>query len=221
LWRQINAKQICIWLRQLRKFNCCHRLNSPVRSPLDKRYNCGPGFTRKEEEAMQGVKSKRLLLLIISLAMIFALGLPSSPAQEKTKFAGKRYGVMTKTEVIKLDDTEGHILTLGESKGVDVTTGDQFVTSGLADYVKGNGPHWGYSKAITPDGDVTFSTFKMQTTTTLSPKGKPITTFEGTFSFTKGTGKFENIQGDGTFKGKMIGPGIYMYDWEGEYSIKK
>jgi len=170
---------------------------------------------------MQVLKSKRLMLLLISLTAIFALGLTSSLAQERTKIAGKRYGVSTKTEVIKLDDTEGHILTLSESKGVDVATGAQFVSSAFGDYVKGNGPHWGYSKAIDPDGSVTFSTFKMQATTTLSPEGKPITTFEGTWSFTKGTGKFENVQGGGTFKGKIIGPGIYMYDWEGEYSIKK
>jgi hypothetical protein len=175
---------------------------------------------RKEVEAMQVLKSKRLMLLIISLAMIFALGLTSSLAQEKTKFAGKRYGVMTKTEVIKLDDTEGHMLILSESKGIDVANGEQFVSSGFADFVKGNGPQWGYSKTITPDG-VTFSTSKMKVTTTLSPQGKPIATFEGTFSFTRGTGKYENIQGGGTFKGKMLGPDIYMFDWEGEYSIKK
>ena len=176
---------------------------------------------RKEVEAMQVLKSKRLMLLIISLASIFALGLTSSLAQEKTKFAGKRYGVMTKTEVIELDDTEGHILSLGESKGIDVTTGDQFVSSGFSDSVMGNGTHWGYSKTIDKDGDVAFSPFKMQVTTTLSPQGKPITTFQGTFSFSKGTGKWENVQASGTFKGRMIGPETYMYDWEGEYSTKK
>ena len=170
---------------------------------------------------MQLIKSKRLMLLVISLASIFALGLTSSLAQEKTKFAGKRFGVITKAEVIELNDTEGHILTLGESKGIDFTTGDQFVSSQFGDWVKGNGPHWGYSKVITPDGDVAFNTFKMQVTTILSPQGKPISTFEGTWSFTKGTGKYENVQGGGTFKGKMIGPETYMYDWEGEYSIKK
>ena len=170
---------------------------------------------------MQVLKSKRLMLLIISLTAIFGLGLTSTLAQEKTKIAGKRYGVHTKREVINLDDIEGHMLILSESKGVEVGTGAQFVSSTFGDYVKGNGPHWGYSKTIDPDGDVTFATARMKTTTTLSPEGKPITTFEGTFSFTKGTGKWENVQGGGTLKGKIIGQGIYMYDYEGEYSIKK
>jgi len=160
------------------------------------------------------------MLLLISFASIFAL-VTTSLAQEKIKLAGKRYGVRTKAEVIKLDDTKGHILILSESKGTDATTGAQFVSTAFGDYIKGNGPHWGYGKAIDPDGDVTFSTFKSKFTTTLSPEGKPITTFEGTWSFTKGTGKYENAQGGGTFKGKVIGPGIFTYDWEGEYSIKK
>ena len=169
---------------------------------------------------MQILKSKRLMLLLISFASIFAL-VTTSLAQEKIKISGKRYGVSTKREVIKLDDTKGHILVLSESKGIDVATGAQFVSSAFGDYVKGNGPHWGYSKAVTPDGDVNFSKFEGKVTTTLSPAGKPITTFEGTFSLTKGTGKYENAQGGGTFKGKIIGPGISMYDWEGEYFIKK
>ena len=167
------------------------------------------------------LKSKRLMLLFISLTAIFALGLTTSLAQEKTKIAGKRYGVSTKREVIKVDDTEGHALLLTESKGVDVVTGAQFVSRGFGDYVKGNGPHWGYGRAVHPDGDVVFSKFEGKMTTTLSPAGKPITTFEGTFSFIKGTGKYENAHGGGTFKGKVIGPGIYTYDWEGEYFIKK
>ena len=170
---------------------------------------------------MRIIKSKRLMLLVISLASIFALGVTTSLAQEKTKIAGKRYGVHTKREVIKLDDTKGHVLVLSESKGIDVATGAQFVSGTFGDYVKGNGPHWGHGKAIYPDGSVVFSTMKMKVTTTLSPEGKPITTFEGTFSLTKGTGKYENIQGGGTVKGKIIGPGIYTYDYEGEYSIKK
>ena len=170
---------------------------------------------------MQMLNSKRLMLLLISLAAIFALGVTTSLAQEKIKFSGKRYGVSTKREVIKVDDTEGHILLLTESRGVDVVTGARFISRGFGDYVKGNGTHRGYGKAVTPEGDVTFNTFEGKTTTTLSPEGKPITTIEGTFSFTRGTGKWENVHGGGTYKGKVMGEGIYTYDWEGEYYIKE
>jgi len=170
---------------------------------------------------MQILKSKKLMLLLISLSAIFALGVTTSLAQEKIKISGKRYGVTTKREVIKVDDTKGHILILSESKGIDVVTGAQFVSRGFGDYVKGNGPHWVYAKTVMPNGDVMFSKSEGKLTTTLSPEGKPATTMEGKFSFIRGTGKFENIQGGGTWKGKIIGPGIFTYDWEGEYFIKK
>jgi len=187
------------------------------------KWTCGPGFKRKGVKAMQILKSKRVMLLLISLASIFALGVTTSIAQEKIKISGKHYGVTTKVEVIEVDDTEGHILSIAESKGVDVVTGDYFVNRGFVDHVKGNGLFIGYQKTVDKDGDVTFRKFEGKSTTTLSPEGKPITITEGTFSFIKGTGKWENIHGGGTSKAKSIGPGmgIFMDDWEGEYFIKK
>ncbi len=168
---------------------------------------------------MQMLNTKRLMLLLISLAAILALGVETSLAQEKTKISGKRYGVTMKTEVIQVDDTEGHVLLLTESRGVDVVMDGRFISRGFSDYVKGNGIHRGYSKTIDPEGDVAFATYEGKTTTTLSPEGKPITTIEGTFSFTRGTGKWENVHGGGNYKGKVIGEEIYTYDWEGEYYI--
>jgi hypothetical protein len=56
----------------------------------------------------------------------------------------------------------------------------------------------------------------------LSPTSKPIITREGTFSATKGTGKFEGAQGSGTCtrRAKVIGDGVSVMDWEGEFTKK-
>ena len=172
---------------------------------------------------MQVLKSKRLMLLLISLASIFALGVTTSIAQEKIKFSWKLYGVFTKLEMMNVDDIEGHAISIAESKGVDVVTGDHFVSKILGDGVwGGTGTTKGYTKIIDKDGDVRFCTSEGKASSTLSPEGKPIAaTMEGTFSIIKGTGKWENIHGGGTSKGKFIGPGIFMFDWEGEYFIKK
>jgi hypothetical protein len=167
------------------------------------KWTCGPGFKRKGVKAMQILKSKKVMLLLISLASIFALGVTTSIAQEKIKFSGKQYWVVTKVEVMNVDDIEGHVLSLGESKGVDVVTGDQFVTKGSVDLVKGNGSHWGYSKVIDKDGDVRFIKYEGKVTTTLSPEGKPIITTEDTFSLIKGTGKWENAHGGGHAKNNL------------------
>ena len=124
---------------------------------------------------------------------------------------------------MNVDDTKGHHLALVEIQAVDVVTGDHFVGKSLSDGIMGGtGTAKGYLKVIDKDGDVRFIKHEGKLTTTLSPEDKPIgITTEGTFSFTKGTGKWENIHGGGTWKGKFITLEILTYDWEGEYFIKK
>lgn len=170
---------------------------------------------------MQTLKSKKLLLLLISLFAIFAFGVTTSLAQEKTKVKGKRFGVFTSGDSVKVEDTEGHTIATGMSKGVDVVQGSVFLNWSTSDMVKGNGTHQGYVKTMFKDGDVIYGKWQGNISTTMSPKGIPLVTFEGTWSWTEGTGKWKNVQGNGTYKGKFIGPGIFTYDWEGEYLSKK
>ena len=165
--------------------------------------------------------TKKLVLLLISLSAIFVLGVTTSLAQEKIKIKGKRFGTFESKASIKVDDTEGHTLGVGISKGVDVITSSIFISRSTSDFVKGNGTHQGYTKTIDKDGDASFSKFQGRVSTKMSPKGTPLVSFEGTWSFTKGTGKWKNVQGNGTCKGKFIGPGILTYDFGGEYFIKK
>ncbi|EFK11054.1 conserved hypothetical protein [delta proteobacterium NaphS2] len=169
---------------------------------------------------MQTLKSKKVMLLLIGLVAIFVFGVTTSLAQEKIKLQGKRFGTYT-SDSIKVEDMENHILGTGMAKGVDVIQGSIFFTWSTADLVNGNGTHQGYTKTIDKDGDATFGKWQGEVSTTMSPKGTPLVMFEGTWSFTKGTGKWKNVQGNGTYKGKFIGPGIYSYDLEGEYFIKK
>ena len=124
---------------------------------------------------------------------------------------------------MKPDDTEGHTLNSYEAKGAGTGSagGFTFFNQGFSDLVKGNGPHFGYYKATDKDGHVYFAKWQGKVTTTMSPEGRPIVKFGGTWSFTKGTGKYENAQGGGTYKGWFIGQGIYTYISEGEYTIKK
>jgi hypothetical protein len=170
---------------------------------------------------MQIYKSKRSRLLLITLALIFAFGVTTASAQEKVKVKRKSFGILIKSERIQIDDTEGHFLTLSEWKGV--TSDGEFTRYGTStgDLIKGNGPYNGYMKYVAKGGNTYISKYEGMLTTTKSKEGKPIVTFKGTYSYIKGTGKFENIQGGGTYKGAFIGKGIYTMDAEGEYFIKK
>ena len=171
---------------------------------------------------MQIFKSKYLLILT-TLAFILAFSVTTSTAQEKVKIDSKYTGVFTKMEQMKLDDTEGHILNSHESKGAGTGSagGFTFINQGMSDLVKGNGTHFGYYKATDKDGHVYFVKWQGKVTTTMSSEGRPNVQFGGTWSFTKGTGKWENVQGGGTYKGGFIGQGIFTNTTEGEYFIKK
>ncbi len=168
---------------------------------------------------MNQLKYKRLTVILISLGLIFVFGVMTSVAQEKVKIKDKRYWFNIKTEVMKVDDTEGHIISISETKGIDVGTGGISISKSFSDLVKGNGTHWGYSTTKGPDG-TTFNKSEGKVTTILSPEGKPIITFEGTWSTIKGTGKWEGFTGGGTYKLKVIGEGISVMDWEGELTKK-
>ncbi len=174
---------------------------------------------------MKEFKMKPGLGLFISLALIFALSVTTSVAQQKTSIAGKITATYTKQETIDVGDIEGHIISLAKSEGTNVSTGEhvfidssQVVNISLGDLVKGNGTNQGYVKFIT-NGDTSFAKWQGKVTTILSTEGIPITTSEGTFSFIKGTGQFENIQGTGTFKVKFTAETTYISEWEGDYFI--
>ena len=171
---------------------------------------------------MRIFKSK-LLLILTTLAFILAFSVTTSTAQEKVKINSKYTAVFTKYEQMKPDDIEGHTMSSYEAKGAGTgSVGDfTFFNQGMSDLVKGNGTNFGYYKQTDKDGHVSFSKWQGKVTTTKSPEGKPIMKFGGTWSFTKGTGKWENVQGGGTYKGWFIGQGIYTNINEGEYSIKK
>lgn len=176
---------------------------------------------------MQILRSKKWMGLLFGLIFILALCVTYSPAQEKIKVAGKNTISCTLQKTIDVGDMEGHTIILNKQEGFNESTGDnkfmcgaEVVVMTCADYVKGNGVHWGYVK-MTLNGDVIYCKIKGKTTTTLSDKGTPITTTEGKFSMIKGEGQYNNIQGEGTYKGKAAPGKMLISEWEGEYFIKK
>ena len=111
---------------------------------------------------MQILTSNRAIVLAVSLALIFALGVMTSTAGEKTKVSGKMTAAFTKQEKAIVGDTEGHVIGLNESEGTNVSTGKhkfmdgaQLVLMGSSDLVKGTGTEQGYGK-FTQNGDAVF-----------------------------------------------------------------
>lgn len=176
---------------------------------------------------MEKTSFRHLTALFISLALLFAVAPTLSNAQQMTKVAGKINPTYTHQDSIVVGDTENHVLSFDMSEGTNVSIADHEFMEGaqvtiyaFSDLVGGNGPHQGYAK-FAKNGDSAFAKWQGKVTTTVSAEGAPATTFEGTSTWIKGTGKFKNIQGTNTYKGGFISKTEYALEWAGEYTIKE
>jgi hypothetical protein len=145
---------------------------------------------------------------------------------EEMKIAGSFWLTYSKQEVIPVGDADGHILVLAEARGPNHSTGRDLYMDGaetsnreIADLVQGSGTHSGYV-TFAKNSDSTVTKWSGQVQTVLSPEGKPVTTFAGTWIKVKGTGRYEGVTGGGTYKGHVISPTEYSVDWEGEIVLK-
>ncbi len=169
---------------------------------------------------------KRSMTLFICVVVVFAIGVLPSVAQAQTKVSGKMTMTLIQRDTVAIGDMEGHVFYLTTYEGTNVSTGankfmddTEHANVSFADLIKGNGPHQGYGE-FSQESDKAFMKWQGRITT-VSGKDGPIMAFEGTISWISGTGQFENIQGNGTYKGQFISKTTYTVDWEGEYTLKK
>lgn len=162
----------------------------------------------------------------MSIVLICIFCVIPSTAQEKIKIAGKITNTVTESHMINIADMEDHTFNISKSEGINISTGEKsfmdsssVVNYNSSDLIKGNGMHHGYI-ILSNEADTVIAKWKGKVTTTISSDNKPIITFEGTFTYTKGKGSFEKIQGNGTYKGKYISEKEYITEWEGEYFIE-
>ena len=94
--------------------------------------------------------------------------------------------------------------------------GTELISYEQADEVAGTGTQRGYYVRHYKNGDIDYGTLEGTFKTTNKEDGSwETTTWEGTFKVTGGTGKFKNIKGSGTYRGKATAEGAST-DWEGE-----
>jgi hypothetical protein len=147
---------------------------------------------------------------------------------KKFKVAGKQTIAYTRQERINVGDIEGHMLSIIEAEGVNVSTGEtdymngaQVINIVTSDLVNFNGTIQGYSITKKKD-DSAFGKFEGKITTTLSEDGTPAAVIEvDRLTWVKGTGQFRNIRGSAVAKGRYISKNIYIVEWEGDYWIEK
>lgn len=175
---------------------------------------------------MQVLTFKRLAALFVGVTVMIAVVVAPSAAQEKVKIAGKMTCVETRQDTVAIGDVEGHVFSISKYEGTNASTGEskfmdgaRLVNVASSEFTAGVGPHHGYVRLIHADG-MAIAQWEGRVTT-VSTKEGPLVTFKGTFSYTQGTGKFQNIRGNGTYEGQFTSKTEYTTDWEGEYYIEK
>jgi hypothetical protein len=147
-----------------------------------------------------------------------------SPDSAPSRIAGTFEAKYAQQHPLPVPDAAGHALVLGRVEGVNRSTGPTlYMDKGkvtnfeFADLTQGNGPQQGYI-SMSQGADSVISKWNGKVTTTLSPEKTPITTFEGTWTKVKGTGRYADITGKGTYKGRFTSQTQYTVDWSGEIS---
>jgi hypothetical protein len=128
----------------------------------------------------------------------------------------------SKREVVDVPDREGHMLALGEVRGINqnTSTNDFFVDASAvnvetADLIQGNGSHQGYY-TMRNGGDAVTAKWHGTVTTVLGSNQQPQTLFNGTWEYTQGTGRYSGIQGSGVYEGEFLAQDRYLVRWQGE-----
>lgn len=147
---------------------------------------------------------------IIQCAALVALVALPAWAEDSGKFEMK----YANNQPIPIADAEGHAIFLGDASGPAIggsVDGAKVSTREFVDIVQGNGGGRGYT-TITKDGDAAIYKHEGRIKTTVSDKGQPNTTFEGTALNVKaGLGKKlgEKVE----YKGYFTSPTDYVVEW--------
>jgi hypothetical protein len=158
--------------------------------------------------------------VISVLGLALTVGL-MSPVMAQEKMGDKRVYHTIKAETFQIPDKEGHLLVAYEAHGYDLQAGSTAVNRGITDLVKGNGRTFGYGTLTEKDGDLLYFSFDGKVTTVANASGKPVTTSQGTWMSTGGTGKWQQRDARGSFKNAVVIPGTTLTEWEGSWETKK
>ncbi|MGH7510238.1 MAG: hypothetical protein ACREMZ_12325 [Gemmatimonadales bacterium] len=170
--------------------------------------------------------SRKMILTSLGLALpLAALALSGwVPREAPSRIAGTFAARYTEQHPAPISDATGHMIMLGRAQGINRNTGPtpymdraKVTNVEFADLVQGNGPQQGYI-SMSSGPDTVISKWSGKVTTTLSPEQTPITTFQGTWSKVKGTGRYKAVAGSGNYRGRFTSQTEYTVDWDGELS---
>ncbi|MGD0623149.1 MAG: hypothetical protein ABSB32_00350 [Thermodesulfobacteriota bacterium] len=169
-------------------------------------------------------KSKIVAMMaLIAFAMgIFLVG----DAAAGEKFKGRTVWYTIKWEPINAPGEEKHLLAVADSKGINSNTEGKAFGEGAVERSVGvydvdikteSGFQHGYMESTDRDGDKIYYRWEARRI-----KGKLWgSEYEGQSTILRGTGKYEGIQGKGTYSLYLIAPMQSYTDWEMEVELPR
>jgi hypothetical protein len=140
----------------------------------------------------------------------------------KKKITGtNKHGPPISRTVVSLGDDPKHELVLLEISRCTTPSSDpdwnetEQIDYAQEDSVAGTGTNRGYFRRLHKNGDIDYGSWEGTHKTTVKEDGSWEKTWESTWKTHGGTGKFKNIKGSGTARGKATAEGAST-EWEGE-----
>ena len=169
--------------------------------------NGGLDRGRRADKGGEKMSAKRWVRLV-ALGLFGAFGTVSLARAEKTVTTEQQRAVyhVVKSEAMQVGDVPGHVLGIVDASGLwfNMDTGEvcNYTNKIFIDLTNGTGPHQTYAMVTCEDKSTIVSV--QRGVTTAHPHGTSI--FEGTFTYTGGTGRFSGIMGGGSYSGKRMAP---------------
>ena len=146
----------------------------------------------------------------------------SAQAAEKKKIMGhnKHEPPISRT-VVSLGDDPKHELVVLEISRLTTTSSDpdwnetEQIVYEQDDQVAGTGTHRAYFRRLSKNGETDYGSYAGMHKTSVKEDGSWEKTWEGKWKTHGGTGKFKNIKGSGTARGKATAQEAFT-EWEGE-----
>jgi hypothetical protein len=140
-----------------------------------------------------------------------ALAAPA-PVQAQDLGTSRRVQGTAEVTTVEVGDVPGHVVGVVEFRGLSFFADGEIATHtnpAIFDLINGSGPHQGYVVHHFDDGSTSIERYRGEAR--LSGKR---TVVEGTFECVGGTGRFEGLKGQGTYRGERLGAlqtGDYVY----------
>lgn len=164
-----------------------------------------------------------LVILLLGLSLPVKSQLLLIETQERIEVAGTITANNLEGVRYEVGDVTGHHVALLKSEGInnaseanDFMDGAQVLNLIMSDNTDGSGPFSGYLKFLKNGESVCLEwTGYMRT----QPDQNGRLCFSGSFNFSNGTGRFENMYGGGIFEGEFTSENRYVVEWKGKYSL--